>query len=161
MLKTNFGTDFVVFLHSEFRLAAMKKYILFLIITLFIFACSSQKVAIKANKTNNENNDKDSIEYAMETFDSKFDSWYLMQEKSEATSSTKEYYEYWNQRYVAAWNSKAASGQYGSFFEPINGYEPNIDYGFELNHKLFYYFQYVENVLKIDIMPGSPHVVRH
>ena len=46
-----------------------------------------------------------------------------------------------------------------SFFEPIIGYDPTVDYGFELNHKLFYYFQYVENVLKIQIMPGGPKVL--
>ena len=46
-----------------------------------------------------------------------------------------------------------------SFFEPIIGYEPTVDYGFDLNHELFYYFQYVENVLKIQIMPGGSKAV--
>jgi len=30
----------------------------------------------------------------------------------------------------------------------------------ELNHKLFYYFQYVEHVLKIQIMSGGPHAAQ-
>jgi len=34
-----------------------------------------------------------------------------------------------------------------------------VDYGIEINHELFYYFQYVEQVLKIQIMPGGPRAV--
>ncbi len=138
----------------------MKKVIPVLIAILFVVACSTQKAAKKTKRASNVQIENDSTEYAMETFDGKFDSWYEMQ-KSKATDRSQEYYEQWNQKYVAAWNAKAASGQYGSFFEPISGYEPNIDYGFELNHRLFYYFQYVENVLKIKIMDGGPHVLLH
>lgn len=138
----------------------MRTVVLSLIVILIVVACSTQKATIKTNKPANEKAENDSIEYAMKTFDGKFDSWYEMQ-KSQATDRLQEYYEFWNQKYVSAWNAKAASGQYGSFFEPINGYEPNIDYGFELNHRLFYYFQYVEHVLNIKIMDGSPHVVLH
>ena len=54
----------------------------------------------------------------------------------------------------------AIDSRKNSFFEPIIGYNPEVDYGFELNHKLFYYFQYVENVLKIRIMEGGPKAVR-
>jgi len=31
-----------------------------------------------------------------------------------------------------------------------------FDTEFELNHKLFYYFQYVEHVLRIPILPNPP-----
>ena len=43
-----------------------------------------------------------------------------------------------------------------SFFQTIIGYEPNVDYGFKLNHKLFYYFQYVEHKLRIPILSNGP-----
>ncbi len=41
-------------------------------------------------------------------------------------------------------------------FQTIIGYEPGEDYGFELNNKLFYYFQYVEQVLRIPILDHRP-----
>jgi len=73
---------------------------------------------------------------------------------------SQSYYEYWNKQYVSAWNSKAIQNDSNSFFEPIVGYDSTVDYGFELNHKLFYYFQYVENILKISIMSGGPKSIR-
>lgn len=70
-----------------------------------------------------------------------------------------EYYENWNRQYVAAWNAKAANPIRYPFFQPIQGYDPTEHYGLKLNRKLFYYFQYVQNVLKIPILPaGGPHV---
>ncbi len=101
---------------------------------------------------------KDSVEYNIETFDTNFENWYQMH-NSETTYRSKSYYEQWNRQYVSAWNANATDPGKSKFFEPIVGYDPNIDYGLELNHKLFYYFQYVENVLKIKIMPVSPKAV--
>lgn len=132
----------------------------FLIITgliLFVGSCSLKKGTVKVEKSNVEITETDSIEYDMETFDSKFESWYLMHNRP-ALYHTQDYYEYWNRMYVNAWNNHSV-GRKNSFFEPIVGYDQNEDYGLELNHKLFYYFQYVENVLKIEIMPGGPKAV--
>jgi hypothetical protein len=102
--------------------------------------------------------EQDSMEYGVETFDSKFEAWYEIN-NTPATYRSQTYYENWNRQYVSAWNHRAVSGRNSSFFEPIVGYDPTEDYGFEVNHKLFYYFQYVENVLKIKIMDGSPRVL--
>jgi len=137
----------------------MKKIIVWIGVLLVIFACSTQKKIVgKINKPIEIEVD-DSIGYELETFDLNFDSWYVLH-KSPAEYHAQTYYEGWNRRYVDAWNFNATDMQKGSFFEPIVGYDPNVDYGFELNHKLFYYFQYVENVLKIQIMVGGPKAVR-
>jgi hypothetical protein len=101
---------------------------------------------------------KDSVQYDLETFDGRFETWYTLQNNPSQYHS-QSYYEMWNRRYVAAWDEKAMNPQRNPFFEPIVGYDPTTDYGFELNHKLFYYFQYVEHVLKIPIMSDGPHVV--
>jgi len=79
---------------------------------------------------------------------------------SPAMYRSQGYYESWNRQYVSAWNANAMNPRKSWFFETIVGYDPTVDYGFELNHELFYYFQYVENVLKIEIMPNSPKAVR-
>jgi hypothetical protein len=135
----------------------MKQLFVFLAGLLFIWACSTPKGIVKVEKSEPKA-EVDSIEYGVETFDSKFETWYAMQ-KSPAMYRTKQYYENWNRQYVEAWNYKSTQMGKNSFFEPIVGYNPNEDYGFDANHKLFYYFQYVENVLHIKIMSGGPKVV--
>ena len=133
----------------------MRRVLLWIGVMLIVAACSTQKSAIKVESNPDETIAEDSIEYSIETFDAKFESWYLLQ-NSPARYHSQSYYESWNRQYVSAWNAHSYSGYRSSFFEPIIGYEPNVDYGFELNHELFHYFQYVERVLKIEIMPGSP-----
>ena len=133
----------------------MKQILFWMGIIFFIVACSTQKgvVAVKSNA--GEEIAEDSVEYDLETFDAKFESWYEMY-KSPALYHSQNYYENWNRQYVTAWNFNAMDSRKSSFFETIIGYDPTVDYGFELNHELFYYFQYVERVLKIQVMPGGP-----
>jgi hypothetical protein len=135
----------------------MKQLFILLAVLTSIWACSGPKGIVKVEKPD-EKTEADSMEYGVETFDSKFETWYTTY-KSPAMYRSKEYYQNWNRKYVEAWNYKSTQQGKNSFFEPIVGYNPNEDYGFDANHKLFYYFQYVENVLKIEIMPGGPKVV--
>jgi hypothetical protein len=122
------------------------------------WACSTPKNAVKV-KLNEVVAESDSISYELLTFDSKFESWYVLQ-NSPAKFRSQSYYENWNRQYVSAWNFNAVQPSKNNFFEPIVGYEPQVDYGFEINHKLFYYFQYVENELKIEIMPNGPNAAQ-
>ncbi len=137
----------------------MKHFYILIFGFLLFWACKGPKdigkVEIKEPETA-----VDSIEYGVETFDAKFESWYAMK-NSPVNYRSLEYYENWNRQYVQAWNYKAHNGAKNSFFQPIVGYDPNEKYGFDLNHKLFHYFQYVENVLKIEIMPDGPRAVNY
>ena len=136
----------------------MKSIVALILLFLFIYACSSKKQVSQNASTEIQSSGTDSTEYDVEMFDSKFESWYLRY-NTPSTYRLQSYYESWNRQYVTMWNSKANSS-IGNFpFDPVIGYEPNQDYGFELNHKLFHYFMYVENVLKIKIMPGGPHFI--
>ncbi len=136
----------------------MKKWVYFLGILLILAACSTQKNALKVKANTEQITAEDSTEYDLETFDAKFETWYITQ-NNPAKYRSQAYYEVWNRQYVMAWNNKAASGRRQGFFEPIVGYDPTIDYGFELNHHLYYYFQYVENELKIKILKNSPKAI--
>jgi hypothetical protein len=136
----------------------MNRKIFWLGIMLLIVACSTQKGLVTVKSINEGSTVEDSLEYELETFDGRFETWYQMH-NSPSMYRSQQYYENWNRQYVSAWNYNAMSGRRNSFFEPIVGYEFTEDYGFELNHELFYYFQYVEHVLKIQIMPGGPHAV--
>ncbi|WP_347839839.1 DUF6146 family protein [uncultured Draconibacterium sp.] len=122
---------------------------------LLIYACSGTKNSAKSEKSSIEVSAEDSVEYDVETFNAKFDMWYERQ-NTPAAYRTQTYYENWNRQYVSAWNAKCATASSSWTFEPVVGYNPTEDYGFEMNHKLFYYFMYVENVLKVKIIPGGP-----
>ncbi len=133
----------------------MKLVIFFSIALVFSIACSSQKEVVKSGGQSELEAAADSTEYDLIVFDPKFESWYLFH-NSPSKYRSQEFYEDWNRRYVAAWNYNASNFGRGKFLEPIIGYDPTVDYGFEINHKLFYYFQYVERELRIVILPGGP-----
>ena len=135
----------------------MKKIIFWIGILLFAASCSTPKKLAEKKTKPVEIAKQDSVEYKLLTFDQKFESWYAMQ-NNPSQYRTQSFYEDWNRQYVAEWNAKAMDPIRNPFFETIIGYDPNVDYGFKLNHKLFYYFQYVEHVLKIPILPNGPHV---
>jgi len=136
----------------------MKKLIFWIGVILVIVACSTKKNVVQIKNKTVEVATEDSLEYQLETFDQKFETWYMLH-NSQSQYHSQSYYEGWNRRYVSAWNANAMDSRKSSFFEPIVGYDPTIDYGFELNHKLFYYFLYVEHVLKIQIMEGGPNAM--
>lgn len=136
----------------------MRRIVYLLAIIALLLACVTQKNTVHNNKKNAETTGVDTLEYDVEMFDAKFDAWY-QHYLTPATYRQQSYYELWNMRYVTMWNSKANSSA-GEFpFEPVVGFEPGYDYGFELNHKLFHYFMYVEDVLKIKIMPSGPNFI--
>jgi hypothetical protein len=135
----------------------MKSVFFMSMLILLAGACTLNKKVVKV-EVDEGVAENDSVEYKLITFDSKFESWYTMH-SSPATFRSQAYYENWNRQYVQAWNFNATQPRKGNFFEPIVGYEANVDYGIDINHKLFYYFQYVENVLKMEIMPNSPKAV--
>ena len=153
-----FWYDFRIITIGISKFLVMKKILFWFTILLLAASCSSQKKLTKEKtKPVVEIAKKDRVEYKLETFDQRFESWYTMQ-NNRTQYRTQSYYEYWNRQYVAEWNAKASDPIQNPFFEPIVGYDTNVNYGFKLNHKLFYYFQYVEHVLKIPILPNGPHV---
>lgn len=133
----------------------MKKIYILMILAVVIVSCSGPKSMVKIEPADNAQIQNDSTEYELITFDSAFESWYSMH-NSRANYRSQEYYESWNRQYVRQWNYLSMHSRRRSFFEPIVGYEYGTDYGLELNHKLFYYFQYVERVLRIPILPNAP-----
>ena len=134
---------------------SMKNLFYFLIVVAFLAACSGPRGMVKIEMEGNEAAQEDSVEYELVVFDTGFETWYALQ-NSPARYRSQQYYEGWNQQYVSEWNYLATQPRRRSFFQPIVGYEPGVDYGFELNHKLFYYFQYVERVLRIPILSNHP-----
>jgi hypothetical protein len=124
----------------------------FVLFIVLLASCAGQKKLASVTIDNQENTGTDSVEYELIVFDPDFESWYLSHSKPDWYFS-QSYYEMWNRQYVSAWNNKAMNPKYSRFFETTIDYDPFVDYGLELNHRLFYYFMFVENRLKIPILP--------
>lgn len=129
---------------------------LLLILSIVIFAaCTSQKSGERHLSPRIEIND--STQYELLVFDSGFENWYALR-NSKVQERSKEYYHSWNIQYVSEWNNRVRSSRHSQIYgQPID-YHPNEDYPLEIEHKLFYYFQYVEHELGIPLLTNGPSV---
>ncbi len=85
----------------------------------------------------------DTLEYELIVFDAGFNSWYNMVQEPMSFYSL-DYLEMWNEQLVTQWNSQVPAGQRSACFSNTYiDYNSNINYGLELNHKLFYFFRYI------------------
>lgn len=114
-------------------------------------ACSSQKHIVKITPTTKADVN-DSTEYELVVLDPPFETWYLTN-YSPAKDHSYEYYHSWNNQYVTDWNYHYMAGKFPGVFENYIDYDYNVDYGIDLNRKLYYYFRYVETYLKVPILP--------
>ena len=86
-------------------------------------------------------------EYEVQIFDTGFDRWFAIHSRPVGYHSPQ-FYETMNRQYVTAWNEKVVTNAFrrNSPFEQQINYDPSIDYGLEVNYKLYYYFKYIEDV---------------
>jgi len=118
---------------------------------LLLHSCSPLKHSVKTAKTEKielKATDQDSTEYDLIIMDSGFQSWFDANHRP-IWYYSKDYLATWNYQYVIAWNAKVRSPSMQNrpdnpFIQEID-YLPNIDYGIELNYKLYYYFKYIED----------------
>lgn len=119
---------------------------------LFVFAaCSLSKKAGKISIDVAQEEVSDSVTYELIVLDPGFDTWMVTNARP-IWYHSQSYLESWNRQYVAAWNGRVMAGRSSRYFETFIDYKPDVDYGIELNYKLYYYFQYVERVLRIPIL---------
>lgn len=116
-----------------------------------IWSCGlNRKMAAKQteNPVSLSSQPDDSTEYEILIIDPGFESWFITHRKPKWYHE-QVFLENWNRQYVSAWNSKVMSGVFqlaypdNPFIERIE-YRPFVDYGLDINHKLYYYFKYVE-----------------
>lgn len=86
-------------------------------------------------------------EYEVVIIDSGFDRWFATHGRP-INFYSPQYYASMNRQYAAAWNEKVMTHGHrpNSPFQQQINYDPGIDYGLEVNYKLFYYFKYIEDV---------------
>lgn len=129
----------------------MRQCILFLLLLITAACAVKQPISIREA----DNQESDSVEYELIVFDSGFESWFLSRAKP-VNWHEQSWYENWNRQYVQAWNYHNLGARHKELIDGYINYEPDVDYGPEINHKLFYYFMYVEHELGIPVIPDGP-----
>jgi hypothetical protein len=138
----------------------MKNNVALIILVICLCACTGKRQMAGLTLNDKTSGTDDTITYELLIIDPGFENWFLTYRKP-LWYHSQTYLEMWNRRYVSAWNSKYLTGRNARFFESYIDYQPHIDYGLELNHKLFYYFQYVEKRLKIPVLPSGTGPMRN
>lgn len=129
----------------------MKTYATLFIIGLLIISChGSKSTSEKPTNTNVTAQDtvriaNESLEYEIIIIEPGFNSWLVSTAKPEGYYS-QEYMESRNLQYVIEWNQRVMQPQrYNSnLYEMQIDYKPQIDYGYEVNYKLYNYFIYFQ-----------------
>jgi len=126
----------------------MKKTIIFLFVLALVWSCSP---SLKTRTTKNHTTiNIDSTEYEITIIDPEFDQWYTMR-YSAARDLSNEIYRSKNQFAVSNWNSYFNQGHYSRVINNPIYYNSFTNYGIEVNRKLYWYFQYIEETYKVPL----------
>lgn len=139
------------------------------ILVLFIIQCSGSKKVLDISKEEkevfNQNTrdtviiENDSLEYEIIIMEIGFNTW-LQSIAKPRGYYTQNYMENRNRIYVMNWNQRVLEP---SRFDPnlyelqIN-YDSNIDYGYEVNYKLYNYFIYFQRKYNQRLGPFAPRI---
>jgi len=132
----------------------MKLSILIGFMACIIMACSSAREASKTSAKLAQSSN-DSTEYELIIIDARFDTWYSLN-YSPAKDRFNEYYRSKNLVAVINWNDYYRNGRYGKVIDSYIDYQPSVDYGIEVNRKLYWYFQYIVESYEINLF-GELH----
>ena len=126
----------------------MRKIISAIVLLLLAWSCSPSQ---KAGSSERQSTIKsDSTEYEITIIDNEFDHWYLLN-FSPAKDYSNEYYRNKNLAAVVAWNGYFTRNHYHRIIEDYIYFNNSIDYGMEVNRKLYWYFKFVEEAYKIKL----------
>ncbi len=145
----------------------MKTIIYILLVCTFAISCNTVKSSTSKNEEALENlklNDtvsisNDDLEYEIIIIEPGFNFWLASTAKPEGYYS-QQYMESRNQIYVNEWNSRVMQPHtYNpSLYEMQIDYQPNIDYGYEVNYKLYNYFIYFQLTYKQRLAGFVPRI---
>ena len=129
------------------------KNLLFIALTFaLIIGCHSQKSMTDTNSPLAKNDTvriaNDSLEYEVIIIDAGFSSW-LAGRAYPRNFYSQTYFEAKNRLWVNEWNIRVGNPmRYGDMYGQRIDYEPNINYGYEVNYLLYNYLVYFQNVTR-------------
>jgi hypothetical protein len=95
-------------------------------------------------------NGKDSTEYDLVVFDPDYSTFLMTQPPKNFYSEN--YYKSWNGRYVTEWNIRYRQSR-SNLYESYIDYDPNTEYGLDLEYKLYYFFRFFEKKNNVVLVP--------
>jgi hypothetical protein len=138
----------------------MKTMRILLLISIFIFSAQAllagdQTTPPDTLKFEAGKNDE-GTEYELLIMDPGFDRWFIRVSRP-ISFYEQTYLENWNRQLAQQWNVKLGTlRRIDCAPQTYLDYDPKIDYGKELNYKLFYYFRYMHEKCRIfDQRPGE------
>ena len=138
----------------------LKQFLLLFSVGIILWACGSSPI----NKTAKEEPvviANDSLEYEITIIDIGFN-LFLNSVAHPQGYYSQEYLESRNNIFVTNWNIRARNPlQFNnSIYENVIDYQPNIDYGYEVNYKLFNYFMFAQQKYKMNLGGGFSGRIR-
>jgi hypothetical protein len=109
-----------------------------------LFANDTIKIAKSAQPAD------DSVEYELVVFDPGYDAYLIMQPPKDFYSEN--YYKHWNELYVNEWNFRCMSIGKSTLYETQIDYDQRVEYGIDLEYRLYYYFRYFEIKNHVDLI---------
>lgn len=114
------------------------------IISMGLLACGGSKTKETSSHDGIVRIANDTLEYEIIISEPGFQSWLLSQPKRGFYSQP--YLENKNQRFVTEYNYRVSSPRFSRDLYPQRiEYDPDIDYGYEVNYLLYNYFVYFQN----------------
>ena len=127
----------------------MKKLVFILCVGLALASCKfSEKIVSDGSK---ETISTDSLSYEIVIMDVYFDQWYV-RNFSPALDRDNSFYQMKNLVGVTNWNDYFRRARYPKLINSHLFYDPTIDYGLEVNRKLYWYFKYYEENFQIRML---------
>lgn len=129
----------------------LKRLFILFLLSIIIYAC--KHLPIKNNTIQKEKTviiANDSLEYEVIIFDIGF-SLYINTIAKPIGYYSQNYLENKNTIYIANWNIRALNPSIydASIYGNVIDYKPQINYGMEVNYKLFNYFEFAQQKYKI------------
>ncbi|WP_338733789.1 DUF6146 family protein [Mangrovimonas cancribranchiae] len=143
----------------------MKTWHLAIIVCVLLIGCKTSKTVTSNHDTSQtvENDtvriSSDEIEYEIIIIEPGFNTWLVSTAKPEGFYS-QSFLENRNWIYVTEWNQRVLQPQrYNpNLYEMRINYQKNIDYGYELNYKLYNYFIYFQLKYKQQLAGFVPRI---
>ena len=127
----------------------MKKILIFLILGGILWSCNTPGHTSKV--TTSKISKADTSEYEITIIDPEFDFWYAVN-FSPAKDYANRYYRSQNQVAVSNWNDYYRRNKYRRVIENDISYDNSVDYGIDVNRKLFWYFKFIEEKYHVRVL---------
>ena len=144
----------------------MKTFVYILVACGLLVGCNTSGTAIKNTNdiTNLHEQDtvriaNDDIEYEVIIIEPGFNSWLVSTAQPKGYYS-QQYLEGRNRLYVTEWNSRVLQPHNfnPNLYEMRIDYDPSLDYGYEVNYKLYNYFIYFQLTYKQKLTGYVPRI---